>query len=387
RQEEQERVAAINTRRDALIRDEVKFLAYVRPRAVDPVRRDGVGWKLDSADTPAPVPACLQRHDQPPDPLRAYVQLFRQAPARWFIDVAPRLGELDTPAKLFELLAATQRSALLFSTEKRVAFTRIDTAVATQSALLSAFSIVEVTRAKASVIPLARPDLRSWLDYRREVEEHSSLGDIIDGKHGHPALAKAAANVLEQIEDVATCLHAEFAAVSPTLRLAWVERYSQFDRPSPLNDLTLLPRYGSLDRAARRRFQAFADWLFGRVNNAERDAFNLINDLIRICLLLASHAPVKSLIAGHLPRPVPVRLGTLFPVRAFDPRLVRVGMDVHVWQADKLVARARVEDLREDGEVSARIERIATSTATLDQTMRVQFVPRALSFTTRLGSA
>ena len=173
----------------------------------------------------------------------------------------------------------------------------------------------------------------------------------------------------------------------PALRLAWVERYSQFDRPAPLNDLTALPRYGSLDRAARRRFQAFADWLFKRVDTAESDAFNLINDLVRICLLLASHAPVRSLIAGHLPRPVPVRLGTVFPVRAFDPRLVQVGMEVQVWHAEKIVARARVEDLREDGEISARIERVETSTATLDQTMRVQFVPRALSLTTGLGSA
>ena len=377
RQEEQERVAAINTRRDTLIRDEVRFLAYVRPRAVDPVRRDAPGWKLESADTLAPVPACLQRHDQPPDPLRAYVQLFRHAPARWFTDIAPRLRELDTHEKLIELLRATQHSALLFSGERRVAFASTTIAVAAQQSLQSAFSIVEASRTRATSFQLVRPDLRSWVDFHREVEAHSSLGDVIDGRHGHPALARAAAGVLAQIEEVATCLHAEFAAVPPALRLAWVERYSQFDRPAPLRDLTALPRYGSLDRTARRRFQAFADWLFGRLNTSERDAFNLMNDLVRICLLLASHAPVKALIAGHVPRPVPVRLGTLVPVRAFDPRLVRIGMEVHVWHAEKIVARARVEDLRDDGEVSARIEHTLAGTTMLDQKMRVQFVAAA----------
>ncbi|MEO7319202.1 MAG: hypothetical protein ABIZ56_09460, partial [Chthoniobacteraceae bacterium] len=377
RQEEQERIAAINTRRDTLIRDEVRFLAYVRPRAIDPVRRNAPGWKLESAGTLAPVPACLQRHDQPPDPLRAYVQLFRHAPARWFTDIAPRLRELDTHEKLIELLHATQRSALLFSSERRVAFAPTTIAVAAQQSLHSAFSIVEASRIRAATFQVARTDLRSWVDFHREVEAHSSLGDVIDGRHGHPALARAAAGMLAQIEEVATCLHAEFAAVPPALRLAWVERYSQFDRPAPLRDLTALPRYGSLDRTARRRFQAFADWLFGRLNSSERDAFNLMNDLVRLCLLLASHAPVKALIAGHLPRPVPVRLGTLVPIRAFDPRLVRIGMEVHVWRAEKIVARARVEDLRDDGEVSARIEHTLAGTTMLDQKMRVQFVAAA----------
>jgi hypothetical protein len=377
RQEEQQRVAAVNDRRDTVLRDEVEFLAYVRPRAVDPVRRRVPAWKLESAKVLAPVPACLRLHDQPPDALHAYVQLFRHASARWFTEIAPRLRELDSRDKLIELLAATQRSAFVFAQEKRVAFAQEVTHVATQNTLLSAFSIVETSRTRAASFQLAQPALLPWSVLRRHAEEHSSLGDIIDGRHGHPALAKDAAAMLERIESVATCLHAEFAAVAPAIRLAWVERYSQFDRPSPLNNLTVLPHYGSLDRAARRRFQAFVDWLFQRVDGKAPDALKLINDLIRICLLLASHAPVKSLIAGHLPRPVPVRPGGLIPVRPFDPRLVKIGMEVHVWRADALVARARVEDLG-DGDISARVVHVQAATTTLDQTMRVQFIPPAL---------
>jgi hypothetical protein len=110
---------------------------------------------------------------------------------------------------------------------------------------------------------------------------------------------------------------------------------------------------------------------------------SLVNDLVRICLLLASHAPVKQLIAGHVPRPTPVRPGVRIPIRPIDPGLVRVGMEFHVWQANKVVARGLVEDLQ-DGEVSARVDHVATvsTTTTIDQTMRVQFVAPAFSIGT-----
>jgi hypothetical protein len=379
RQEERERVGAINDRRDTIVRDEVRFLAYVRPRAVEPVRRALPSWRLEQSGTLAPVPACLQQHDEPPDPLRAYVQLFRHSPVRWFTAIGPRLRELNTKEKLVELLSAARRSAIDFTAEKRLAFSSPGFAAATLTVLQSSYSLIEGFRAAGAALQVPKPELRSWEDLRRDAEEHASLRDIIAGRHGDAALARAAADELELIEQVATCLHAEFAAVAPAIRLIWVERYSEFDKPSPLRDLTVLPRFGSLPRAARRRFQAFVDWLFGRVDFKQREAFNLINDLVRLCLLLASHAPVKKLIAGHVPRPVPARPGALIPIRPINPMQVRVGMEFHVWQASTIVARGRVEDLR-DGEVSARVERAQTATTMIDQTMRVQFVAPALGF-------
>ncbi|HEX9781663.1 MAG TPA: hypothetical protein VGA56_02895, partial [Opitutaceae bacterium] len=304
RQEEQARVAEINERRDTIIRDEVRFLAYVRPRAVDLVRRSLPAWRLELNDAPAPVPACLANHDEPPDALRAFVHLFRHSPARWFVDIAPKLRELNTNEKLNELLAITRQSALQFVGAKQLPFLRADLQAAPLAAILSGFSIIEALRSNAARVAPANGKSVSWNDQRRVAEQHSSMGDVIDGRHGYSSLSRAAADVLERIEDVATCLHAEFAGVAPAIRLAWVERYSQFDRPSPLNDLTALPHYGSLPRETRRRFQAFVDWLFGQIDRGERDAFNLFNDLVRICLLLASHAPVKQLITGHVPKPV-----------------------------------------------------------------------------------
>jgi hypothetical protein len=384
RQEEQQRVATVNDHRDTLIRDEVKFLAYVKPRAVDPVRRDAPGWRLESADVPAPIPACLKEHDEPPDPLRAYIQLFRDAPARWFTAIGPRLKELNTRGKLIELLTATQRSALQFASDRRIAFVTQSVAEAPRTVLQSSFSIIEASRTQAAGIQQLRADLSSWADLRRQAEQFASLGDIIEGSHGQPALSRAAAQELESIEQVATCLHAEFAAVPPAIRLVWVERYSQFDQPLPLNDLSALPLYGRLLQPDRKRLQAFVNWLFDQVTRQDQDAFNLVNDLVRILLLLASHAPVMNLIAGHLPKPVVVRPGTLIPVRPFDPGLVRVGMEFHVWQANQIVASGHVENLSEV-EVSARVHRVQGTTTPIDPSMRVQFIAPALSFTRRVG--
>jgi len=160
------------------------------------------------------------------------VQLLRQAPAAWFTAIAPRLKELNTRDKLFELLNATKASALQFSAEKRVAFVSQKAAPATQAALRSAFSVVDARRQKAAGLQVVRPDLLGWADFRRAAEEHASLGDIIDGRHGQPVLARAAAGELESIEQVATCLHAEFAAVPPAyVWRGWSATASSTARP------------------------------------------------------------------------------------------------------------------------------------------------------------
>jgi hypothetical protein len=377
RQEEQQRIARINDRRDALIRNSVRFLAYVRPRTVDTVRRNVPYWQVEPFGVAAPVPACLKRHDEPPPALNAYVQLFRHSPARWFSALVPLLAKLDTPDKVIALLDASRASALSFAALGTAAEVR-GSAQAVQFTVLAAHQAIGALRQRSAQIAVADARTRRWTDIQRDAEAHAAVGDLIGGRHGSSHVSAAAAAELEQIGRVATCLHAEFAAVPAATRLAWIERFSQFDRPALLRDLTVLPGYGRLERDTRRRLQEFADWLFGRVNAAERDAVILINDLIRLCLLLASHAPVNRIIAGHVPRPTLVRPGIQIPIRPLNPELVRVGMEFHVWQASKVVARGRVEDLKQ-GEVSARVDHVEAQTTTIDTTMRVQFVPAALS--------
>ena len=378
RQEEQQRVAATNQRRDGLIRDEVKFLAFVRPRAVDLVRRRLPYWRLEPFGVPAPLPACLQRHDEPPPPLSAYIQLFRHAPARWFTALEPLLARLDTPDKLIALLDTSRVSAVSFNTLEAVSAVR-GSSDAVQFTVIGAHQVISTLRKRTALIDIGDKRGRRWKDFQRDAHEHAAVGDLIEGRHGSRDVGVAAASELAQMGQVATCLHAEFAAVLPAVRLAWIERFSQFDRPALLRDLTVLPHYARLARQTRRRLQEFADWLFGRVDSSERDAVNLVNDLVRLCLLLASHAPVNRIIAGHVPKPTPVRPGIQIPIKPLNPELVRVGMEFHVWHASRVVARGRVEDLVE-GEVTARVSHVDGRTTTLDPTMRVQFVPAALSF-------
>ena len=193
RLEEQQQVAAMNERRDQLIRDEVRFLAFVRPRAVEPVRRSLHYWRLEPADAPAPLPACLQQHDEPPDPLRAYVQLFRHAPARWFHSIGSRLAELNSREQLFELTLAAQQSALGFVSRQHLPFVRQDLPIAPLAALQSAFSIIAAQRRPAAALKVSADSTHPWSEKRRDAEQHVALGDIADGRHGHTALARAAA--------------------------------------------------------------------------------------------------------------------------------------------------------------------------------------------------
>jgi len=242
--------------------------------------------------------------------------------------------------------------------------------------------MISTVRQRTAVIDI--PDIRAqrWQDVQREAREHATVGDLVAGRFGARAVSAAATGELELIAQVATCLHAEFAAIAPAIRLLWIERFSQFDKPALLRDLTVLPQYGKLDRQTRRRLQEFADWLFGRVTLVEGDAVNLMNDLIRLCLLLASHAPVNQIIAGHVPRPTPVRPGIRIPIRPLNPDLVRVGMQFQVWQTSKVVAHGLVEDLVR-GEVTGHVQGVGAQTTTLDPSMRVQFVPAALKMTFR----
>jgi hypothetical protein len=299
--------------------------------------------------------------------------LIRSAPARWFTALEPLLARLDTPDKVIALLDTSRVSAISFKTLDTFSAVQ-GSSDAVQFTVLGAHQVISTLRQRTTLIDIGDKRGKSWKDFQRDAHEHAAVGDLIDGRHGSRDVSVAAAAELEQMGQVATWPHAEFAAVAPVVRLAWIERFSQFDRPALLRDLTVLPQYARLDRETRRRLQEFVDWLFGRVSSPDRDAVNLMNDLVRLCLLLASHAPVNRIIAGHVPRPTPVRPGIQIPIKPLNPELVRVGMDFQVWHASSLVASGKVEDLVQ-GEITARVTKVLSTTTTLDSTMKVQFVP------------
>jgi hypothetical protein len=126
--------------------------------------------------------------------------------------------------------------------------------------------------------------------------------------------------------------------------------------------------------------QAYVDWLFSLASASEPRAHELVNDVVRMCLLLASHSPVDRIIAGRIPRPVTVRPGLCFPLVALDARKLGIGMEAVVYRASQIVARAIVEDVG-GAEISARVVHTVSATVELDESARVQFAsPRSIRF-------
>jgi hypothetical protein len=117
--------------------------------------------------------------------------------------------------------------------------------------------------------------------------------------------------------------------------------------------------------------QSMVDWLFSRVVPAEPDAIAHINDLVRLCLLLASHAPVADIIAGSVIRPTPIFINTRVDLFA-DLTRVSIGMHVLMYSGNQTVARGVVENLSA-GQATARILTTTSDHLTLPADSKVHF--------------
>ncbi len=373
--EEEARLVAINDRRAQILRDHVKFIAYQRPREAElitpaPMRQ------LDPGLLEAAVPACLKAHQDAPDELSDLLAVVREAPSRWFASAPALLDKLDR----VDLLVKTMQSAQLRSQimnlrvaaqPAAMALSGVAGAIAAlQGKQLAAVQQIRVATTRVDPVQIGK---LGWQGARAEAEKMVSLGDLIDGEHGSGFVASQAAAVFENISRIAACMHEAFSEVLPAVRLDWAERLSQFDATPRLRNLAGLPRWGELDYQTRRQLQGFADWLFGQMKIGDAEAESLMNDVVHMCLLLASHAPVNRIISGRLPAPITVVPGIRLPIRVADGLNLRVGMQALVYQADRVVARARVDDLG-NTEVSTTVLHVEGSRLELAAQTRVQFV-------------
>ena len=108
--EENDRLAAINARRTAVLQQDVRFLAYIRPRETGNLLTPPA-HRLDPGLLEAPVPACLAQHSDVPDELSAMLAVMREAPAAWFAKVPKLIDLLDR----VDLLVRTVQTAQLRS--------------------------------------------------------------------------------------------------------------------------------------------------------------------------------------------------------------------------------------------------------------------------------
>ena len=183
----------------------------------------------------------------------------------------------------------------------------------------------------------------SWEERRRRAEQELSLNDLIESG-GRPDLVRRASQELEQVERVASCLLQRFGEVPAATRLAWSQVLSAFDEAQDLSRLDRLPGWGQLDFALARELTSLVVWLFGRVDPKVGEARTLISDLVRVCLLLASHAPVDEIVAGHLEEDAAGKVGDLIDL-AIDRGKPRIGMRVAVYRNDRVMLQGVVQDL------------------------------------------
>jgi hypothetical protein len=375
--EELDRIAAINQRRRHILDNEVRFLAYIRPRAADNLLA-APAKPLNPGLLEAPAPACLQAHADVPDELDDMLKVLREAPAIWLIagpQLLDRLNRIDLLAKTMRTaqlrhFVSAQRAELIREVSLPRQVGRFQTAIT--NVRKAQRVVIEEVRAASQHIDISRVTASTWQYARQEAARVVSLGDLIDGDHGQGGLARSAADFFDRFSHICGCLHASFSEVLPSIRLDWAETLSQFDDAPNLRNLGVLQRWAEIDYVDRRRMQGLVDWLFDQLDTAEARAVGLVNDIVRMCLLLASHAPVGQIIAGRMPRPVTARPGVRIPLMALDPQRLRIGMHALVYRGDEVVTRAVVEDIG-NGEISARVLQTLQTSVELDTSMRVQF--------------
>ena len=371
--EETMRVRGINRRRDRIVFGQAKFLAYVRPRSTEAIL-DMQVRSLDPAMTESPIPACLARNLTAPAELRAMINLLREAPLKWFVQIPPLLHYLNR----IDILQTTIVNAKLRAGFKLFQAPEPDLQTGPGPLAPNILNLYSARRQTITNSRLATSNLdltefagQTWETIRQRATEVVSIGDLIDHGHFHPNVPRVSAQEIENILKVSACLYSDFAAVLPAIRLNWAERLIQIGGPLNLSNLASLPSWAQVPILERKEMQAIVDWLFSRVVATETDAVAHINDLIRLCLLLASHAPVADIIAGSVIRPTPIIVNTRVDLAA-DLSRVSIGMHVLMYSANQVVARAVVENLS-SGQATARILTTTSDHLTLAANSKVHF--------------
>jgi hypothetical protein len=356
-EEEKARVLRVNDRRKDTLQNHVTFLVYHRVRTADrdvdvPVRPLELPPLLD------PLPVCRSRQIEPPPELRTFVGLLREAPLRWFRKIPPLLERLDRLDVLHNaILSARSRATVYLGSGVLQATPVLVSAPPPARAMMLTINahreIIGRNRFETAQLDLTGVVQQSWRGALDVARRYLTIGDLLDIPHGRVQVAQLSAQELEQITQVAACLYATFGEVLPAVRLDWAERLSEFDQAVDLRRLSTLPRWEEIDRVDRRDLQGMVDWLFQRIQPDEPDAAVAMSDLVRVALLLASHAPVDQIIAALVAEETTAKVGGSIKLHV-DPAAVRIGMHVLLFNGATQVGRAVLEDVA-SGSAMARV--------------------------------
>jgi hypothetical protein len=379
--EETARIQQINDRRTLILQEHVPYLAYYRPR-LSHVLTTAPHRPVNPGLTAAPLPTCLSRGVTIPADLRAMVDLFSDVPLKWLKYVLPLLDRLNSINLLQEtLVSAKNRAMVKASAAPKVlaATTSSALGLSINKTFAAQQAVVTQYRAQTAQLNLASFVNLGWKSTRDGAIGNLSLGDLRDAPHGRSDVINEATAELDNIAHVAGCLYESFGAVLPRLRLEWAERLSQYDEEVSLRNLANLPRWGEIEYLDRRDMQGLVDWLYSRMDANEREAISMCDDLVRVAILLASHAPVNEIIAGNVKEATTVQLGSNLILNV-DLTKVSIGMGVFVYKGADVVAHAVVEDLSA-GVASAKITKTHAAKVSIEKNAAVQFTKQASMMT------
>jgi hypothetical protein len=361
--EESARARATNAQRRQVIAEHVPFLLLRRPRTTDgmlPVP----SYAAQPAVRPDAVPASLAADFEAPEQLRAMVDLLKDARIEWVKAARELVRGINRWAALQQLVEVAAHRArfpepLGYAPFEGAAFTD-RTGLRLRALFVEQRRVADAVRQRAGTLLDARSHRQlSWNQLLVLAEQLATVNDLLLARHGRQDVANKMADELTNVYRVSASLFEHFRRVPPIIRLAWVEALSENDAQVDLRNLSVLPSWGQVHRVARGEMQSLVDWLYGRVDERHLDALSFMNDLVRVTLLLSSHAPVNRILGAQVLEPRPVSQGGRINLR-LDPLTVRVGMHVLLYDAlerGRVVARGVIEDL---GEGVAAVQVVST---------------------------
>jgi hypothetical protein len=301
-----------------------------------------------------PIPACLERGHEPPRELEEMLDALREVPIGWFPALRPEIERIDQARRLEEAFARARLRATdwLARNQKRSAEqaqtlsqTRLAGAASTgvQIALQAFNTRLARTLQVRAQLPLDGLALLGWKTLRDRALAELSIEDLAGAGRAGAALARAGLVELDHIGSVAACFLEVLRQVPAGIRLGWAETLSVHDEAPDLSRITVAPRWNEIALPERRELEHLHRWLFGRVDTANAEARATMSEIVRVCLLLASHAPVSAIVEGRPERSDSVATGETFQV-AVGRGTPAIGMIVAFGPAAS-PARGVIEDI------------------------------------------
>ena len=344
--DETQRVAGVNAQRADTLQN-VPILVYTRPRTVS-TEAEVPSRQLVPGNIASPVPSCLQQSVAIPPELREIVALLREAPVNWLPSIQDLLNKLERPNLLQAVAVDAQaRATMQLQLPLRISSAASEPGVyapaiaSIYGANQQAFRAFQTQRAAFQPVQLVN---QSWATQIQVLQNVTAAGDLLSSDAVHAEVANATSRLMQQISSVATCLYARAGQLLPIDRLAWAEFLRSLGLSIQLQSLAVLPNWNTLDYVSRQQMQMLVDWLFQQIDTTNASAVAFMSDVVRVAILLASDAPVDSVITGAVTLASTPKVGGVISLTLPSDRVAH-GMYVQLYSAGVLAAQAVVTDL------------------------------------------